>query len=89
MGNVNVIKSEDLSRTFDNMTDRLVEASDTTNAQVELNKKREAEVAKLRKDMEECKIQFESVILGLQKKQQDSIGEMSEQIEQMSKMKNK
>merc|ERR1712226_1413298 len=40
-------------------------------------------------DMGDCKIQFESVILGLQKKQQDSIGEVSEQIEQMSKMKNK
>merc|ERR1719317_691906 len=65
----------DLSRTLDGMTDRLSEASDTTNAQVELNKKREAEVAKLRKDIEECKIQFEAVIIGLQKKQQDSTAE--------------
>jgi len=71
------------------MTDRLAEASNTTNAQVELNKKREAEVAKLRKDIEECKIQFEAVIAGLQKKQQDSVAEMSEQIEQLQKMKSK
>jgi len=79
----------DLSRTLDGMTDRLAEASDTTNAQVELNKKREAEVAKLRKDIEECKIQFEAVIIGLQKKQQDSVAEMGEQIEQLQKMKSK
>ena len=79
----------DLSRTLDGMTDRLAEASNTTNAQVELNKKREAEVAKLRKDIEECKIQFEAVIAGLQKKQQDSVAEMSEQIEQLQKMKSK
>merc|ERR1719312_1864180 len=79
----------DLSRTLDGMTDRLSEASDTTNAQVELNKKREAEVAKLRKDIEECKIQFEAVTCGLVKKQQDSVAEMSEQIEQLQKMKAK
>ena len=77
----------DLSRTLDGMTDRLSEASDTTNAQVELNKKREAEVSKLRKDIEECKIQFEAVIIGLQKKQQDSVAEMGEQVEQLQKMK--
>ena len=79
----------DLSRSLDGMSDRLVEAADTTNAQVELNKKREAEVAKLRKDIEECKIQFEAVTCGLIKKQQDSVAEMSEQIEQLQKMKAK
>ena len=61
---------------MDGMTDRL-------------SKKREAEVYKLRKNIEECKIRFEAAIIGLQKKQQDSTAEMGEQIEQLQKMKSK
>ena len=38
------------------------EAGGATTAQVELNKKREAEVGKLRKDVEEANIQQESVL---------------------------
>ena len=56
---------------------------------MELNKKREAEVAKIRKDLEECKIQCEALVVSLKKKQQDSISEMNEQVEQLQKMKNK
>merc|ERR1712072_820629 len=58
-------------------------------AQVELNKKREAEVGKLRKDIEECNIQNESVLMNLKKKHQDAIQEMTEQIDQLSKIKSK
>ena len=47
-------------------------------SQVELNKKRENEIAKLRKDMEEATIQHESILSGLKKKQGDAIGEMNE-----------
>ena len=45
---------------------------------MELNKKRENEIAKLRKDMEEATIQHESILSGLKKKQGDAIGEMNE-----------
>jgi myosin heavy chain 6/7 len=37
---------------------------------VELNKKREAEVSKLRKDLEEVNIQQEATIISLKKKHQ-------------------
>ena len=47
----------DLARELDNMGERLGEASGATSAQVELNKKREAEVTKLRRDLEEAQIQ--------------------------------
>merc|ERR1712226_1128755 len=47
----------DLAREIDQLGERLDEASGATTAQVELNKKREAEVAKLRKDVEEANIQ--------------------------------
>merc|ERR1712024_39222 len=60
-----------------------------TAAQIELNKKREAEVTKLRRDLEEAHIQQEATLVSLKKKHQDAIAEMSEQIEQLSKMKAK
>ena len=52
----------DLSREIDQLTERLDEAGGATVAQVELNKKREAEIAKCRKDVEEANIQSESVL---------------------------
>ena len=54
---------------------------------MELNKKREAEVQKLRRDLEEAAIQQEATIMSLKKKHQDAVAEMSEQIDQLSKMK--
>ena len=54
---------------------------------MELNKKREMEVGRMRKDLEEASIQQESTMLSLRKKHQDAISEMSEQIEQLNKLK--
>merc|ERR1712130_959532 len=65
------------------------EASGATTAQVELNKKREAEVNKLRKDVEEANIQQESILSNLKRKQGDATAEMSEQIDALGKMKSK
>merc|ERR1712223_2119630 len=79
----------DLSREFESLGERLNEAGGATIAQVELNKKREAEVGKLRKDLEEARIQHESTLLNLKKKHQDAVSEMAEQIDQLSKMKAK
>merc|ERR1712029_944668 len=79
----------DLSRELESLGERLNEAGGATVAQVELNKKREAEVGKLRKDLEEAHIQHESTLMNLKKKHQDAVSEMSEQIDQLSKMKAK
>ena len=79
----------DLAREMEGLGERLDEAGGATAAQVELNKKREAEVQKLRKDLEEANIQHESVLMNLKKKHQDAMQEMSEQIDQLSKMKSK
>merc|ERR1711902_354090 len=77
----------DLARELENLGERLNEASGATSAQVELNKKRESEVTKLRKDLEECRIQHLDTLVSLKKKQADSIAEMSEQMDQLNKMK--
>merc|ERR1719507_1829984 len=79
----------DLAREIDSLGERLDEASGATTAQVELNKKRDAEVNKLRKDGEEANIQQESILGNLKRKQGDAIAEMSEQIDALGKMKSK
>jgi len=79
----------DLAREMESLGERLNEASGATAAQVELNKKRESEVNKLRKDLEECNIQHEAILASLKKKQADSVSEMSEQMDQLNKMKSK
>merc|ERR1719466_649039 len=79
----------DLAREMESLGERLNEACGATAAQVELNKKRESEVSKLRKDLEECNIQHDATLVSLKKKQADSISEMSEQMDQLNKMKAK
>merc|ERR1712106_1285375 len=46
----------DLAREMESLGERLNEAAGTTAAQIELNKKRESEVTKMRKDLEEANI---------------------------------
>merc|ERR1712001_581615 len=82
-------QKSDLAREIDQLGERLDEASGATTAQVELNKKREAEVNKLRKDVEEANIQQESVLSNLKRKQGDATAEMTEQIDALGKMKSK
>merc|ERR1719308_527241 len=79
----------DLSREIDQLGTRLDEAGGATVAQVELNKKREAEIVKLRKDVEEANISAESILSNMKRKQGDAVLEMTEQIEALQKMKAK
>merc|ERR1712158_340253 len=79
----------DLAREIDQLGERLDEVSGATTAQVELNKKRESEVNKLRKDVEEANIQQESILSNLKRKQGDATAEMTEQIDALGKMKSK
>ena len=79
----------DLSREIEDLGSRLDEAGGATKAQIELNRKREMEIAKFRKDLEEANIQNESTLSGLKRRHQDALQEMNEQIEQLTKMKSK
>ena len=56
---------------------------------MELNKKREAMLAKLRKDLEEAHIQNECTLVSLKKKHAEALAECSEQIDLLNKMKHK
>merc|ERR1712228_544241 len=77
----------DLAREIEQLGERLDEAGGATSAQIELNKKRENEVNKLRKDLEEANIQQEAILGNLKRRHQDAIQEMSEQVDQLQKLK--
>merc|ERR1711963_723610 len=78
-----------LARELDDLSERVEEAGGATNAQVDLNKKREAEINKLRRDLEEANIQHDGILVALKKKHCDATSEMSEQVDQLNKMKQK
>merc|ERR1719195_1643931 len=78
-----------LARELDDLSERGEEAGGATAAQVDLNKKREAEINKLRRDLEEANIQHEGILVALKKKHVDATSEMSEQVDQLNKMKQK
>merc|ERR1711899_95267 len=77
------------ARELEQLGERLHEAGGATTAQIELNKKRDYEIQKLRKDVEEAHIQQEATMANLKRKHQDAVAEMTEQINQLSKMKGK
>ncbi|XP_077325391.1 myosin-6 [Lithobates pipiens] len=79
----------DLSRELEEISERLEEAGGATSVQLELNKKREAEFLKLRRDLEESTLQSEATAATLRKKHADSVAELSEQIDNLQRVKQK
>lgn len=80
---------QELSRELDELSQKLEEAGGVTYAQQELNKKREAELSKLRGDLEEANVQHESSTALLKRKHQEAVAEMAGQLEQVQKAKMK
>ncbi|XP_072308463.1 myosin heavy chain, fast skeletal muscle-like [Eucyclogobius newberryi] len=79
----------DLSRELEEISERLEEAGGATSVQIEMNKKREAEFQKLRRDLEESTLQHEATSAALRKKQADSVAELGEQIDNLQRVKQK
>ncbi|XP_030610164.1 myosin-1-like [Archocentrus centrarchus] len=79
----------DLSRELEEISERLEEAGGATAAQVELNKKREAEFQKLRRDLEESTLHHETITAALRKKHADSVAELGQQIDNLQRIKQK
>ncbi|KAM4716540.1 myosin-4-like [Anableps anableps] len=79
----------DLSRELEETTERLEEAGGATAAQVEINKKREAEFLKLRRDLEESSLQHEATSAALRKKHADSVAEMGDQLDNIQRVRQK
>lgn len=71
------------------VTERMEEAEGSSESQVELNKKRDVELAKLRKLLEDVHLESEETAHHLRKKHQESICDFQEQVEQLNKHKAK
>ncbi|KAM9222101.1 myosin-1B-like [Leptosomus discolor] len=79
----------DLSRELEEISERLEEAGGATAAQIDMNKKREAEFQKMRRDLEEATLQHEATAAALRKKHADSTAELGEQIDNLQRVKQK
>merc|ERR1719225_743623 len=78
-----------LSRELEEIGNRLAEAGSNTATQIELNKKREAELAKLKGDLEEANIAHEGTLAALRQKHNNSMSDLGEQIDTINKNKAK
>lgn len=71
------------------LQDQLEEAGGATIHQTEVAKKRDAELHKVRKDLELANVQFEQTEISLRKRHQEALNELSDQIEHLTKSKNR
>merc|ERR1712076_346406 len=78
-----------LSRDIEDLGGRLEEAGNNTSTQIELNKKREAELLKLKGELEESNIAHEGTLAALRQKHNNTMSEMGEQIDGLNKNKAK
>merc|ERR1712025_1443139 len=78
-----------LSRDIEDLSGRLEEAGSNTGTQIELNKKREAELAKLKAELEEANIQHEGTLAAMRSKHNNTMAEMGENIDGLNKNKAK
>ncbi|XP_053706912.1 myosin-1B-like [Synchiropus splendidus] len=79
----------DLSRELEEISERLEEAGGATAAQVEMNKKREVEFLKLRRELEEYSLQHDATSAALRKKHADSVAELGEQLDNVQRVRQK
>merc|ERR1719228_2163191 len=78
-----------LSRDIQDLGSRLEEAGSNTSTQIELNKKRENELAKLKAELEEANIAHEGTLAALRSKHNNTMAELGEQIDTVNKNKAK
>ena len=78
-----------LSRDIGELVEKLEDAGNNTATQIELNKKREIELTKLRVELDESNIAHEGTLAALRQKHNNNMAEMGEQIDSLNKMKAK
>merc|ERR1712121_185139 len=78
-----------LSRDIQDLGGLLEEAGSNTSTQIELNKKREAELLKLKGELEEANIAHEGTLAALRQKHNNTMSDMGEQIDALNKNKGK
>merc|ERR1712115_458494 len=78
-----------LKKDIEDIASRLESAGSDTSTQVELNKKREAELARLKGELEELNIAHEGTLAALRMKHNNTMADLGEQIDSLSANKTK
>merc|ERR1719159_889031 len=73
-----------LKKDIEDIGSRLEEAGSNTATQVELNKKREAELGRIKAELEELKIAQEGTLAALRMKHNNTMSDLGEQIDQLN-----
>merc|ERR1719427_1115637 len=73
-----------LKKDIEDIASRLEEAGSNTATQVELNKKREGELARLKAELEELNIAHEGTLAALRMKHNNTMADLGEQIDSLS-----
>merc|ERR1711881_33376 len=76
-----------LKKDIEDIGSRLEEAGSNTATQVELNKKREAELARLKSELDELNISQEGTLAALRMKHNNGMAELGEQIDNLNSNK--
>merc|ERR1712200_52341 len=76
-----------LKKDIEDLSSRLEEAGANTATQVELNKKREGELARLKGELEEMNIAHEGTLAALRQKHNNTMAELGEQIDNLNSNK--
>merc|ERR1712038_422889 len=76
-----------LKKDIEDISSRLEEAGSNTATQVELNKKREGELARLKAELEELNISQEGTLAALRMKHNNTMSDLGEQIDQLNAIK--
>jgi len=74
---------------FDSLHERLEEADGLSSAQSEISRRREAEILKLKKELELVIVQQETSEASLRKRHQEIVNDLNDQIEQLNRHKSK
>ncbi|XP_029795109.1 myosin-15 [Suricata suricatta] len=79
----------DLTQELEDLNKRLEEAGGTRLAQLDIMKKQETKLQKLRQGMEEATLHFEATSASLKKRHADSLSELQGQLENLQQVKQK
>lgn len=71
------------------LNDRLDESGGTASMQMELNRKKDTEITKMRKDIELLTVQYEGQEASMRKKHQEALNDLSDQVDYLSKGKHR
>merc|ERR1712123_13990 len=80
-------QAKELLARLEELASRLEEAGSNTATQVELNKKREAELGRIKAELEELNIAQEGTLAALRMKHNNSMGDLGEQIDSLNSSK--